>query len=56
MKAKPEYVEGPEAAKRFHAAMRKVIVVPHAEIQRRVEAENKERAEHPRKRGRPRKP
>ena len=51
MKAKPEYVEGPEAFTRFQDAMRKVLTVPHAEIQRRIEAERKQAALNPRKRG-----
>ena len=51
MKSKPEYVEGPEAAERFHSAMRKVLSVPHAEIQRRIEAERKISAANPNRRG-----
>jgi hypothetical protein len=35
MKAKPEYVEGPEAAGRFDALVRRVLSVPHQEIMRR---------------------
>jgi hypothetical protein len=44
MKAKPEYVEGTEAWTRFESLMRKVISVPHAEIQRR-EAEYRKRVD-----------
>jgi hypothetical protein len=51
MKAKPEYVEGPEAWTRFQGAMKKVIAVPHAEIQRRIEAERTEAAKNSNKRG-----
>jgi hypothetical protein len=51
MKAKPEYVEGPEAWTRFQDAMKKVIAVPRAEIQRRVEEHRKEAAKNPNKRG-----
>jgi hypothetical protein len=52
MKAKPEYVEGTEAWTRFRGAMQKVIAVPHAEIQRRIEAERQKSALNPRKAGR----
>jgi hypothetical protein len=51
MKAKPEYVEGVEAWTRFEGLMRKVIAVPHAEIQRRIEAEREKSAMNPHKRG-----
>ena len=51
MKAKPEYVEGTEAWTRFQGAMKKVIAVPHAEIQRRIEAERSEAAKNPNRRG-----
>ena len=51
MKREPEYVEGPEAWQRFQSAMRRVIAVPHAEIQRRVEEERKRAAQNPHKRG-----
>jgi hypothetical protein len=51
MKAKPEYVEGAEAFTRFQNAMRKVLAVPHAEIQRRIETERKASAANPTRRG-----
>ena len=51
MKPKPEPIEGPEAWDRFQAAMRKVLAVPHAEIQRRIEEHRKEAAKNPHKRG-----
>jgi hypothetical protein len=51
MKAKPEYVEGPEAWTRFQSAMSKVIAVPHSEIQRRIEEHRKEAARNPNRRG-----
>jgi len=35
----PEYVEGTEAWTRFQSTMRKVLAVPHAELQRRIEVE-----------------
>jgi AT hook motif len=50
MKPTPKYIEGPEAAERFHSAMRKALTVSHDEIKRRVDADNRA---HPRKRGRP---
>jgi hypothetical protein len=57
MKAKPEYVEGPEAWTRFQGAMKKVIAVPHDEIQRRIEQQRAESARSPNKRGpKPKKP
>jgi hypothetical protein len=43
MKLKPEYVEGPEAAGRFDALVRKALSVPHTEIMRR-EAEYRQRS------------
>jgi len=51
MKPKPEYVEGPEAWSRFQGAMKKVLAVPHAEIQRRIEEHRKEAARNPNRRG-----
>lgn len=51
MKAKPEYVEGPEAWTRFQSAMKKVVSVPHAEIQRRIEEHREQAAKNPNKRG-----
>jgi hypothetical protein len=35
MKPTPETIEGPEAATRFDALVRKVLSVPHEEIMRR---------------------
>jgi hypothetical protein len=51
MKPKPAYVEGPEAWKRFEGAMKKVLAVPHAVIQQRIEEHRKEAAKNPHKRG-----
>jgi hypothetical protein len=51
MKAKPEYVEGPEAWTRFKSGMGQVLAVPHAEVQRRIEEHRKEAARNPNKRG-----
>jgi uncharacterized protein (TIGR03435 family) len=39
MKRTPEYIKGPKAWTRFETAMKHVGTVPHAEIQRRIEAE-----------------
>jgi hypothetical protein len=47
----PEYVEGPEAFQRFQAAMKTVLAVPHAEIERRIAEEKKKAALNPHKRG-----
>jgi hypothetical protein len=51
MKPKPEYVEGPEAWRRFDTAMKAIIAVPHSVIQQRIEEHRKESAKNPRKRG-----
>jgi hypothetical protein len=51
MKAKPEYVEGPEAWTRFQTAMKKVIAVPHAEIQKRIEEQREQAAKNPNRPG-----
>ena len=51
MRDKPKYVEGPEAWARFQGVMKKVIAVPHAEIQRRIELERAEAAKNPNRRG-----
>jgi hypothetical protein len=50
MKAKPEYV-APEAWQRIEGAMKRVIAVPHSEIQKRVEAERAKSSANPHKRG-----
>jgi hypothetical protein len=47
----PEYIEGPEAFKRFQNTMRAVLAVPHEEIQRRIAEHKKQAALNPRKRG-----
>jgi hypothetical protein len=51
MKTKPEYIEGPEAWKRFNKTMKAVIAVPHSEIQKRIEEHRRQAALNPRKRG-----
>jgi hypothetical protein len=51
MKAEPEYVEGSEAWDRFNSAMKSVLAVPHAEIQRRIAEHKKEVARNPHRRG-----
>jgi len=47
----PEYVEGPEASGRFQNAMKSILAVPHAEIQRRIEQQRREAARNPPKYG-----
>jgi len=51
MKAKPEYVEGPEAAARFDSLVRRVLAVPHAEIVKREAAYKRQSAANPNRRG-----
>jgi hypothetical protein len=51
MKREPEYVEGQEAWDRFDSAMKGVLAVPHAEIQRRIAEHKKEVARNPHRRG-----
>jgi len=51
MKSKPEYVEGPQAFTQFQDAMKRVLAVPHTEIQQRIEAERKRSLANPNRRG-----
>jgi len=51
MKRPLEMIEGPEAFMRFENAMKKVIAVPHSEIQRRIDQERKASALNPNRRG-----
>ena len=51
MKAKPEYVEGLEAAARFDYLVRKILSVPHEEIMRREAEYKRQSAENPNRRG-----
>ena len=44
-------IEGPEAWDRFQSAMRRVIAVPHTEIQKRIEEHRREAARNPNRRG-----
>jgi hypothetical protein len=48
---KPEYIERPEAWARFNGAMKKILAVPHAEIQRRIADHRAEAAKNPNRRG-----
>ena len=45
-----EYVEGPEAALRFDALVKKAVTVPHSEIQKREEVWQKESAQQKKRR------
>jgi hypothetical protein len=51
MKKQSEMIEGPEAWKRFEGAMKAVLAVPHAEIQRRIAEHRKASASNPNRRG-----
>jgi hypothetical protein len=51
MKAKPEFVEGPETAARFDALVRKVLAVPHSEILKREAQYQKQSLANPHRRG-----
>ena len=46
-----DMVEGPEAFKRFEAAMKKVVAVPRAVVQQRIEEQRKQAQANPNKRG-----
>jgi hypothetical protein len=51
MKPKSDTIEGPEAAARFGALVRKVLSVSHEEIMRREEEYKKQSALNPKRRG-----
>jgi hypothetical protein len=51
MITKPQMAEGPDAYERFRTAMKSVLAVPHAEIQRRIEEERRKSAANPNRRG-----
>ena len=46
-----DMIEGPQAFKRFEDAMRKVLKVPHAVIQRKIAEHRAESDKNPKKRG-----
>jgi hypothetical protein len=47
----PEMVEGPQAWENFQNAMKKVLSVPHAVIQKRIEEHRQEAERNPHRRG-----
>jgi hypothetical protein len=49
--ARHEMIEGPEAWTRFQSGMKKVLAVPHADIQRRIEEQRKASQANPNRRG-----
>lgn len=51
MRTGVEYIEGPDAFKRFEDAMRKVLAVPHVVIQRKIAEHRAEADRNPKKRG-----
>ena len=51
MKPHTEMIEGPEAFTRFTDAMRKVLTVPRAVVQQRIEEHRKQADKNPNKRG-----
>jgi hypothetical protein len=51
MKPPSEPIEGPEAAARFDALVRKVLSVPHEEIMRREAEYKRQSAMNPNRRG-----
>jgi hypothetical protein len=51
MKTEPEYIEGPEAFKRFDEGVRQILSVPHSTLVRRERAYKKKATVNPNKRG-----
>ncbi len=51
MQSTPEYIEGPEAFRRFDEGMKQILSVPHATLIRRERAYKKRSLANPHRRG-----
>jgi hypothetical protein len=51
MKRTSEMVEGPEAWSRFEGTMKRILAVPHSEVQKKIEEHRRQAASNPNRRG-----